>query len=283
MVVPAFKDPSTREAFARSGYTVVPGMFAQNVPQLTAIYRSMLGALDASDPYFEPPMTGTTTIGSVALRRRICDDVSTIIAPRLGELLDDYRFLGAGFRVKQAGPHSALPQHQDPTMVDEERYWSMNVIVPIVDTTPDNGALRVVPGSHRTMPKLRSLDLQDRAETFAPHELTDPLVETVPMRAGDAIFYLNALLHGSGPNMTTQERPLVMGTLLSRDTPMTVYFRSPHNPRILERYEVPDDYFNRMENFERDHKLRPTIGRRVEDVEDTYDFSYEKVVAALRG
>jgi hypothetical protein len=242
----------------------------------------MLSEMEPTDPYFAPPMTGTTVLGSLALRRRICDEVTALVAPHLDAVLDDYRFIGAGFRVKQAGPDSALPQHQDPTMVDEERHWSMNVIVPIIDAHRDNGALRVVPGSHRIMPKLRSLDLQDRAETFTPHEVTDPLVETIPMSAGDAIFYFNSLLHGSGPNLTAEARPFVMGTLLSLDSPMTVYFRKPDDPRTLERYEVPDDYFNRMENFERDHKLRPTVGRRLEDVKDTYDFSLDTIAAALR-
>ena len=167
-------------------------------------------------------------------------------------------------------------------MVDEGCHWSMNVLVPVIDTTPDNGALRVVPRSHKVMPKLRSLDLEDRAETFTPHELTDPLIETIPMRAGDAIFYFNSLLHGSGPNLTTDARPMVIGTLLSAETPVTVYFRKPENPRSLERYEVPDDYFNLMENFERDHKLRPSVGRRLDDVKDSYDVSLDQIAAALR-
>jgi hypothetical protein len=102
------------------------------------------------------------------------------------------------------------------------------------------------------------------------------------MRAGDAVFYLNSLLHGSGPNRATEARPLVLGTLMSRDTPMTVYFRNREQPRIVERYEVPDDYFNRMENFDRDHKLRPSVGRRLEDVEDTYNLSRDEIITAFR-
>jgi hypothetical protein len=167
-------------------------------------------------------------------------------------------------------------------MVDEERDWSMNIIAPIVDTSRENGAFRVVPGSHKIMPKVRSLDLEDRAETFVHHEVSDPLVETLPMRAGDAVFYFNSLLHGSGPNTATEPRPLVIGTLMSRDTPMTVCFRNREQPRIVERYEVPDDYFNRMEDFDREHKLRPAVGRRIEDMEDTYNLSQDQITAAFR-
>jgi ectoine hydroxylase-related dioxygenase (phytanoyl-CoA dioxygenase family) len=282
MVIPAFKDRATRDAFERDGYVVLPGFVEKLVPDLLSVYREMLTGMPASDPYFKIPMTGTNTIGSLTLRKHIIAEVGRIVAPELDSILEGHRLVGAGFRVKQVGPDSSLPQHQDPTMVDEDRDWSMNIIAPIVDTNSQNGAFRVVPGSHKIMPKIRSLDLEDRAETLISHEVTDPLVETLPMRAGDAVFYLNSLLHGSGPNRATEARPLVLGTLMSRDTPMTVYFRNREQPRIVERYEVPDDYFNRMENFDRDHKLRPSVGRRIEDVEDTYDLSRDEMIAAFR-
>jgi hypothetical protein len=282
MVIPPFHDPSVRDAFGRRGYVVVPGLAADRVAELRSVYEEMLRRMPASDPYFEPPMTGTNCIGDPELRRQICEKVHRIVEPHLGSVLDDFRFVGAGFRVKQVGPESHLPQHQDPTMVDENRHWSINIIIPLVDTNPENGALQVVPGSHKVMPKLRSLDLEDRAETLVEHEVTEPLIETIPMQAGDAIFYYNSLLHGSGPNESTEIRPLMIGTLMSAETPMTVYFRKREQPRVVERYEVPDDYFNRMENFDRDHKRRPSIGRRLEDVEDTYELSRDEMTAALR-
>ena len=83
------------------GYALFPALFKNEVVEFLSVYREMLREMPASDPYFQPPMTGTPCIGSAALRRRICDDVSRIMAPHLGAVLDDYRFMGAGFRVKQ--------------------------------------------------------------------------------------------------------------------------------------------------------------------------------------
>lgn len=282
MLVPPFKDPDARAAFERLGYVVVPALLAEKVPELVSVYEEMLRGMPPSDPYFQIPMTGTNCIGDPDLRRRICGEVQRIVAPRLETVLDGYRFVGAGFRVKLVGPDSRLPQHQDPTMVDEDRFWSINIIAPIIDTTAENGALQVVPGSHRIMPKVRSLDLEDRADTYHLHEVVDPLVRTVPLRAGDAIFYYNSLLHGSGPNMSAAPRPLVIGTLMSRESPMTLHFRKPEQPRSVERYEVPDDYFNRMELFDRDHRGRPQIGYRIADTEDTYTLTRDDMLAAFR-
>src|SRR5437868_2094739 len=104
----------------------------------------MLRELATSDPYFQCPMTGTNYVGDRGLRDRVIARVSEIVAPRMAPLLDGYRFLGAGFRVKQTGDESHLPLHQDPSMIDEDRHWSLNFIIPIVDTTEENGALRIV-------------------------------------------------------------------------------------------------------------------------------------------
>src|SRR5262245_16053688 len=131
MITPPFTDPKTRESFERDGYFVFRGLAEKEVPGLVEIYEEMLRDLDPSDPYFHCPMTGTNYLGDRNLRNRVMDRVSALIAPRLVPLIDRYRFLGAGFRVKQTGSESALPLHQDPSMVDEDRDWSINLIIPI--------------------------------------------------------------------------------------------------------------------------------------------------------
>jgi ectoine hydroxylase-related dioxygenase (phytanoyl-CoA dioxygenase family) len=64
-------------------------------------------------------------------------------------------------------------------------------VIALVDFTADNGATRVVPGSHRWQP--------DRVAT---------LDELVPaeMAAGSAVVYLGSTLHGGGANTTTDVR-----------------------------------------------------------------------------
>lgn len=280
--VPTFKDRGIRESFDRDGYAIFRGLATHLVPDLLAVYQGMLSELPESDPYFKVPMTGTNCIGSLPLRARILASVGQIIEPAVSSVIDNFRLIGAGFRVKQVGPDSELPLHQDPTQVDEERAWLMNIIVPIIDTNVDNGALKVVPGSHKIMRQLRSLDLEDRAETMNLDAVIEPLVETIPMQAGDAIFYLQSILHGSGPNLTPNARPLVLGTLMERSTPVTVYFRKPNQPRMFDRYEVPDNYFNQMEDFDRDHKRRPNVGRLAGEIEDKHDRPRDEIIAAFR-
>jgi ectoine hydroxylase-related dioxygenase (phytanoyl-CoA dioxygenase family) len=64
-------------------------------------------------------------------------------------------------------------------------------VIALVDFTADNGATRIVPGSHRWP--------RDRAAT--PDELVP-----AEMAAGSAVVYLGSALHGGGANVTTDER-----------------------------------------------------------------------------
>ncbi len=64
-------------------------------------------------------------------------------------------------------------------------------VIALVDFTADNGATRVVPGSHRWP--------RDRVAT--PDELVP-----AEMAAGSAIIYLGSTLHAGGANVTTDER-----------------------------------------------------------------------------
>lgn len=68
----------------------------------------------------------------------------------------------------------------------------INFLVALTDFTPENGATRVIPGSHKW---------PDFADSGKPED-TVPAV----MKAGDACFILGKTVHGGGANMTTSEK-----------------------------------------------------------------------------
>jgi ectoine hydroxylase-related dioxygenase (phytanoyl-CoA dioxygenase family) len=68
-------------------------------------------------------------------------------------------------------------------------------IIALVDFTAENGATRVVPGSHRG----------DRDMMLDPDEI-EAVAVPAEMRAGSAVVYLGSTLHGGGANTTSDQQ-----------------------------------------------------------------------------
>jgi len=86
----------------------------------------------------------------------------------------------------------------------------------LADTSPENGCLRVVPGSHRRRHALHALLPGAHAERLAgAADLADPAFaavgdeRAVPVAAGDLVIGDARLLHGAHANRSTAERPLI--------------------------------------------------------------------------
>ena len=102
--------------------------------------------------------------------------------------------------------------HQD------EAYWQdrfprqrrVSLWIPLQDATPDNGCLRVVPGSHRRaiLPHLpRTSRNHGACRLSFAHGAEDlPGAIEVPLPAGDLIIFSSRLQHASGGNRTDQHR-----------------------------------------------------------------------------
>ena len=109
-------------------------------------------------------------------------------------------------------------------------------VIALVDFTADNGATRVVPGSHRWP--------ADRVPT--PDELVP-----AAMKAGSAVLYLGSTFHAGGANVTTDVRRRAMhvsyclGWLRTEEnqylaTPIDVVRSLPRESQALLGYAVHD-------------------------------------------
>ncbi len=267
------------QSYERDGFVVFPRLAEAEVGQLVAAYEAMLAEISPTDLYFGNPMTGSMFLGSRDLRKRTNARIGELVGPLVLSVFEKCRFIGAGLRVKLPGPGSKLSLHQDPSVVNEELHWSLNISVALFDATAENGTLQFIPGSHTYMPRFRSLDHSDGVIDIAdglPEQVT-----TVPLRPGDAIFYANAVLHGSGPNASAEPRPLVLGTVMSPEATMTVFLRDAKQRTRMECFAVPDDYFTDFEDFDRDFEQRPNH-KRLDDLLVAAPPSREDVIAAGR-
>lgn len=133
----------------------------------------------------------------------ILDIVEQLIGP-------DFLLWGTTVFGKPAFSGKEVPMHQDG------EYWPIRPLatcsawIALDDTTPENGCLRVVPGSHRDK-RLRSHH-QDDGEHLALNQALNPdeyrEEDAVPicLKAGQVSFHDVYLAHGSHPNRSPNRR-----------------------------------------------------------------------------
>ncbi len=143
--------------------------------------------------------------------------VQVIAMPRLlayvrHVLGPDIKLSSLHARSVKPGGAGAQPLHADMSAVADERgYWVCNTIWMLDDFTPDNGTLRLVPGSHR----LGRLPQQELVDPRADH----PDEIRVTGRAG-TVMVLNAhLWHAGTANRTASPRTALHAFYCRRDKP----------------------------------------------------------------
>lgn len=124
----------------------------------------------------------------------------------------------SSLNARSANPQRDTPQrlHCDMSALpDELGAWVCNTVWMLDDFTEDNGALRVVPGSHRW-------------GRLPQEALADPLADypgqCVITGAAGSVIVLNAhLWHGGLANRTTQPRTAVHAFYCRRDKPQQLH------------------------------------------------------------
>jgi ectoine hydroxylase-related dioxygenase (phytanoyl-CoA dioxygenase family) len=181
-------------ALEEDGYCLVENVIDA---ETVAAVRSDLARIFATTPRGRDDFEGRRTRRIYALfaKTRMLDDLAT--HPLVLEALD--RVLGpaqlSAPTAIEIGPgEAAQPLHPDDAIYPMPRPHAelvVNVMWPFDDFTPENGATRLVPGSHRWV-----------------DERPGPETETVSvtMPAGSALMYLGSLWHGGGANTTERSR-----------------------------------------------------------------------------
>ena len=146
---------------------------------------------------------GYTTSGAFlrsALDERALDVVEAILGPNV-ELFGNGQCL-----VKEPVGGHPKHLHQDAAYFEHRYYGPVAILNYAVDTGLENGALHVVPGSHR-------LGQLSHVDTFSHLGLDDgewPWERALPVcgEAGDGIFFHYRTIHGSKQNHSDARRPV---------------------------------------------------------------------------
>lgn len=200
---PVLRDAHAEHALTQQGYVVLPLLGAAAAAQL-------LAQLNRQVPEFPDGFFASVHVQDAGLRTAVNALLMATFQPLMAAACLDSTLLGGAFINKAPGPRGVLPPHQDWNIVDESLHRSFNVWVPLVDTDAANGAIQVLPGSHRWLPTVRGPGIPCVYRQV--HARLRAAMRLLPISAGEVLIYDHRLLHCSDMNTTRQPRPgAVMG------------------------------------------------------------------------
>jgi len=153
----------------------------------------------------------------------------------LPRLLDAVRHvLGPAFKLSSLNVRSvdpfadeAQPLHADMAAIaDAQGYWVCNAVWMLDDFTRDNGAIRMVPGSHRW----RRLPQEVLPDPKAPH----PQEVLLTGRAGTVVVMNAHMWHGGTANRTAAPRTAMHSFYCRNDKPQQQYQKELLRPEVAQ-------------------------------------------------
>ena len=157
----------------------------------------------------------------------------------ISQTFNDCNPLGGSYIAKGKGDKGILTPHQDWNIVDEDKFRSFNIWVPLVDLTDDNGVICIIPGSHKWQKTYRSANIptvyHDREEEFWK------TMTRLYMKKGEALIYDHRLIHASGTNITDEIRLACVFGIIPNGAEMIYYHQKDQS--TIEVYRSGPDFF----------------------------------------
>ena len=235
-------DPVRGAELERDGFTVFPGLLdAAEVDQLRDAFDGAMArwGQPVGDRWFP-----TILFPDPSIRRELSEAVSTVLGPHVRSVLGSsaWDLVRADYSVKPPSAVSELGPHQDFSVVDERRYRSLYVWSPLDPITRTNGALHVLPGSHRFGGEVRA--------QYVPFVFDDAidLVRSASVRLetrpGDLVVMVSGVVHWSPANESDRLRLAAHGLLKPLDAPIVYFYADDDTPPgTVEMYEVDMDTY----------------------------------------
>jgi hypothetical protein len=257
-----FKSDELQAEFQKNGYVIVDFYTPEEIKEAEDLYFR----IHPSDAKGFVPGTYSH---DKEFRDEMDRELKRIGNRSIEHYLTDIKVVCASFIVKTPGPESGMSIHQDMTLVDESRFTGINIWVPLVDLSVENGALFILPGSHRFFPTYRGSSI---AEFFSGvmDEMLDYL-HPVTIKAGKAVIFDQSIIHFSPPNYSDKIRIVTNTYFTHKDAEFrTFWWNESLGNKHVEAFAQDNNFMLDYDQFGTDIRQRPRVGRSLGLV--PYDF-----------
>ena len=275
-----FLDPALQASFDKTGYITAELM---NETELTDLF-DLLGQLKSNrenDKF--------TTDSSYKLsffnadsgyRKKVLEEIGAFFQPKVDKILDNYVPLIINLFDKEPGP-GEVPIHQNWTFVDEDKFTSVSVWIPLCEVSRENGTLEIYPGSHRVLTKYRSPTIpwvfREQLEV-----LKEKYLKPFEMKPGQVGIIDDSIIHWSSDNNSKKVRSTIQLIMIPKEaTPIHYYNPEKGDSGELQVYKVDSEFFTTFNMNEKPKNVELIGNEPFENEVLTEERMEEKVQANL--
>lgn len=241
---PVFRDPLLNSQLFKQGFVKIPFWSSALTMHIKHEYANRFSIAHTSNKKFH------TTYETV--NAELIQEVNTFLQPfflaEVSRLFLNMVPISAAYLAKEPGAGSESPLHQDAQFVNEPDYYSVSVWVALQDCNEVNSTLQFVPGSHQVFTGIRYIPYTNNH--IEPHlnVLKKGLVSP-DIKAGEAFVFLNATLHGSLPNNSSNTRLAAVMGFYQKGATLSLYTKN-ETSGMIERFRItPDDLLQINKTF----------------------------------
>jgi hypothetical protein len=238
------KDEKLNNQLSENGYVVMPFLNRDEVQKLLSAFHN----------HHKTPIQGfyaTAHSAEITFRKKMSEYIKEALSRSVTEQFVNCNLLGGSFIVKSENQTEYLQPHQDWNIVDENKFRSFNIWIPLVDLHEANGTILVMPKSHLWLKNYRHSSIPCAFQNV--HSLILQNMLPLYLKTGEALIYDHALLHASEPNRSDTLRIACACGIIPSEAEMKFYW---NNSGIVEEYKSSPEFFLTENVFSGPHGLK---------------------------
>lgn len=238
LIGPKFQSAAHQAFFDANGYVKIPLLNKAEITDLRNFYQTVRLQHEA----IEIPFITTSHSNNAELIEKVNNGILNIVSKPILKAIDNAEIIFSNFLVKRNGENTQSNPHQDLTIVDESKYLSFSVWIPLEDTSPQNGAMRFLPKSH-------FFDISIRPNSSSYWKYNKVMKEIIAdmqdgnANAGEALVFSHSLIHGSYANFSDHHRLACVISLQPKEAEMYNYFIETERAGYIQKYKMTKEAF----------------------------------------
>lgn len=246
-----FKNILLENKFEKDGYITLDLLDKEALQNLFQLLNELAQMKDESNVQIKSSYELSFFNSDASYKRLVFDKVYAFFKPYLDSILDNYEPLIINLFNKKPGT-GEVPLHQNWTFVDESKYTSVSVWIPLCDVSRKNGTLEMSPGTHKNLSAYRSPSIPwvfSGLEKVIKKNYMKPL----ELKVGQIAILDDAILHYSGENKSDKDRGTIQLIMKPKEAKAIHYYCENIKHGELEVFEVTPDFFTTF-----DMRLKPS-------------------------